>query len=104
MGAIAASGVESTTRSNYLKAYAWNKANRYAWIDDSNSNATWPGVEMTSLGNGWYKIDISKSYTKMIFNNGSGTQSGNLSIDANASSIYYEHNSGNNFSITSQRP
>ncbi len=104
MGAIESSGVESTTRSIYLKASDWNKANLYAWIDDSNSNATWPGVEMTSLGNGWYKIDISKSYTKMIFNNGSGTQSGNLSIDANASSIYYEHNSGNNFSITSQRP
>ena len=39
------------------------------------ANTTWPGANMTSVGNGWYVTNFPAATTvNMVFNNGSGTQ------------------------------
>lgn len=44
----------------------------YMWNSDSDNNNAWPGVQMTSEGDNVYSYTPSKSFSKVIFNNGSG--------------------------------
>lgn len=62
--------------------YGWDTVNVYAYYHDGSNrlvnNGSWPGEEMTELGDGMYGYvidpdwDFSTAY--IIFNNGSGTQ------------------------------
>ena len=62
----------------YLKNTAnWSTVNCYMWNSGTDANGTWPGVAMTSLGDGVYMYQASKSFASCIFNNGS-TQTGDL--------------------------
>ena len=54
----------------------WGTVYCHSWSDSSGT--TWPGTQMTNLGNGVYSIDIDSSHTGVVFNNGSGTQTGDL--------------------------
>ncbi len=54
----------------------WGTVYCHYWSDFSGS--VWPGDQMTSLGNGVYSINVDPSYTGIVFNNGNGTQTGNL--------------------------
>ena len=37
----------------------------------------------------WFYVDVDSTFDRVIFNNGSGTQTGNLTIDVSAGSVYY---------------
>ncbi len=50
----------------------------YTWNSDSDKDATWPGTQMTSEGDGVYSYTPSKTFANVIFNNGSGTQTADL--------------------------
>lgn len=52
----------------------------YMWNSDSDNNNAWPGVQMTSEGDNVYSYTPSKSFSKVIFNNGNGG-SGNQTDD-----------------------
>lgn len=56
----------------------WDTVNCYMWNGDGNDkNASWPGLKMTSVGDGIWMYTSSKNYAKCIFNNGS-TQTDDL--------------------------
>ncbi len=83
-----------TTRTVYFKNTSnWNTVNAYAWQSNNttNTNKSWPGVEMTAVDghDGWYMLEISVDYDMIIFNNGSGTQTPDISYKLG--SIYYDY-------------
>ncbi len=59
----------------------WATVNMYSWTGGSNNHA-WPGEEMTETethdGKTYYVAETP--YEMVIFNNGSGTQTGNLEV------------------------
>ncbi len=82
-----------TTRTVYFyNDQGWANVSCYAWTGTVN-NGAWPGVAMTAVQGhaGWYKIEISISFVKIIFNNGSGG-TGNQTDDIDiptGDEIYY---------------
>lgn len=65
---------------------SWAKVYAYAWGEgEANYNAPWPGVELTYVmsEDGIYKYVITNAtWNQIIFNNGSGEQTGNLALEA----------------------
>lgn len=57
---------------------SWSTVKAYCWTGGTNN--TWPGKAMTKVSGNIYKITVDSSYENIIFNNGSGTQTGNLDI------------------------
>ena len=70
----------------------WSKVNAYAWKGSGTTTlGGWPGTQMTAVDGqaGWFQIDV-KDAEKVIFNNGSGQQTGDLTV--NAAKPYYKDN------------
>ncbi|MBO4938043.1 MAG: starch-binding protein [Oscillospiraceae bacterium] len=80
-----------TTVIHFKNAENWSKVNAYVWDPFNNSSAipgyeafnTWPGAEISlnEANAGWYDLTISKDTStgfNFIFNNGSGSQTGDL--------------------------
>ncbi len=58
----------------------WSTAKIYYWSDSNTSMTTWPGESMTKVEGNIYSFTVPAEATYVIFNNGSGTQTGNLPI------------------------
>lgn len=56
----------------------WGKVNVYMWTDGQGDNQGWPGVAATNIGDGIWMLEYDKEYAKIIFNDGSGTQTSDL--------------------------
>ena len=65
----------------------WETPTAHMWQSESRAT-TWPGTEMTSLGDGWYCVDAG-NYKSIIFNNKGSSQTGNLQIPQNVSAAAY---------------
>lgn len=70
-----------------FKPSNWSNAKIYYW-NTSPANCApavaWPGVNMTSEGNGWYKYTFTScNSTNLIFNSGSGQQTADLTRNTN---------------------
>ena len=73
--------------SNYtVNFYAgnsgWDTVYVFAW-DGTDTNAKWPGVEMSTTSDGWYSANIN--YPNLIFNNGDDQQT----IDLKSQNGYF---------------
>ncbi len=69
---IAAVPVFAAGDTVYVKVSStYGHPNCYMWNDSSDQNAGWPGVKMTAEGDGVYSYTPDKSFSKVIFNNGS---------------------------------
>ncbi len=82
-----------TERTTYLVDTAnWGKASCYAWITGGSNNAEWPGLTMTEAGeyegHTVYSYDVPEGMTNVIFNNGAGTQTDDLTFTPYA---YYDN-------------
>lgn len=80
-----ASGDSSTTDpvGNYIyfkNTSNWSKVYAYYWSDSNTKMTTWPGEAMTSVGNGVYSIELPEDAQYIIFTNGSGSQTGDLTL------------------------
>lgn len=68
--------------------------------DSSHSSTTWPGTQMTALGNGYYYCDIHSSYSTLNFSDNGNTskQTADLSIEKSYSEnvSYYNGSSWTN--------
>ena len=67
----------------YTNPGNWNKVYLYAYKGTGgpgNENAAWPGVELTTKEGSNYVGKVNRDYDVIIFNNGSGTQTGNISL------------------------
>ena len=63
----------------------WGTVYCYMWSDSLGNNAEWPGVQMTKGSDGLWSYSITKDWNMIIFNNGQGTQTGDLSYQGNGS-------------------
>lgn len=61
----------------------YNEAYAYSWVNDTDSNAEWPGVAMTktSSGSDYYYVDVKSSHKNVIFSNKGETQTSDLGIN-----------------------
>ena len=76
----------------FHNAENWSKVNAYAWKGSGTTIlGDWPGTQMTAVDGqaGWFQIDV-KDAEKVIFNNGSGKQTNDLTV--NAAKPYYKDN------------
>lgn len=64
-----------------IYAYAWSSS-------DSTILGSWPGTAMTGLGDGLYYIPVRADAVNIIFNNGSGSQTGDLTIPTDGKNLY----------------
>ena len=87
--------VNNETETDTVKIYAkvsseWETVNAYAWKDgaDFYEVAKWPGTAMTSLGDGWYVISVPKDIDRIIFNNGNGVQTENITLTAGKAAAF----------------
>ncbi|MDO5124306.1 MAG: alpha-amylase family glycosyl hydrolase [Eubacteriales bacterium] len=58
----------------------WASPNCHYW-NNSGDTTEWPGLPMESLGNNLYRISVPAGYDMVIFNNGSGDQTENLTLN-----------------------
>lgn len=67
----------------YNSNNTYNEAYAYSWVNDTDSNAEWPGVAMTktSSDSDYYYVDVKSSYKNVIFSNKGETQTSDLGIN-----------------------
>ena len=77
------SGTTIVTDENifYKNTNNWSKVYAYYWSDENTQMTSWPGVEMTSLGNDIYGIEIPEDADYIIFTNGEGAQTEDITLE-----------------------
>ena len=63
----------------------WGTVYCYMWTDGSGNNGDWPGQKMTKGDDGLWSYKVTGDWEKLIFNNGSGTQTADLSYQGSGS-------------------
>lgn len=61
----------------------WSQVYVYAWSDGAGKNAAWPGEKMTKVADDIYSYTYSNDFEMVIFNNGSGSQTADLTYTGN---------------------
>ena len=86
--------VEANTddlRIYFDNSSSWSTVNAYIWNNTTVvNNGSWPGNAMAyDSASGYYYIDVDTSaFDMIIFNNGSGTQTADLTIPTNGNNLY----------------
>ena len=80
----------------YQNTNNWNTVYAYYWSSSNTQMATWPGVKMTNIGSGVWKTDVPEDAEYIIFTNGSGQQTGDLTI--NGTGKIYNNNGWSDYS------
>lgn len=68
----------------YNSNNTYNEAYAYSWVNDTDSNAEWPGVAMnklTSSDSDYYYVDVKSSHKNVIFSSKGETQTSDLGIN-----------------------
>lgn len=67
----------------YNSNNTYNEAYAYSWVNDTDSNAEWPGVAMTktSSDSAYYYVDVKSSHKNVIFSNKGKDQTSDLGIN-----------------------
>ena len=74
---------ETTKPGNYIffsNDNNWNKVYAYYWSNSNTKMTTWPGVQMTKMSGNVYKVEVPSDARYIIFNNGNGSQTSDLTI------------------------
>lgn len=80
--ALTANAADSVT-IYYRNSKNYGTVNAYYWSSATNSGPVqWPGVAMTAEGDNIYSINVPAGNNMIIFNNGSGDQTADLTIPA----------------------
>lgn len=67
----------------FVNSSKWSTVNFYSWYDDINIYTdTWPGNPMTKVEDGVYSCIVPVDIPNIIFNDGNGTQTDDLSLPA----------------------
>lgn len=80
----------------YQNTNNWNTVYAYYWSSSNTQMTTWPGVKMTNVGSGVWKTDVPEDAEYIIFTNGSGQQTGDLTI--NGTGKIYNNNGWSDYS------
>lgn len=84
----------NNTGSNYIyvKDYAsWGQVYCHSWGPDG-TGTSWPGTQMEAIGGGYFRIELPAGHTGVVFNNGNGAQTSDLTPQTG--SAYNNENSG----------
>lgn len=104
--------VKANTRRLYFRnSYKWNGTiHCYAWNDGNSKNAKYPGVQMTFLEKygtteqDVYYIDIDKSFTKVIFNNGSDNEKTvDITLEDSVNAYYVSGGGNGAYTVAKQK-
>lgn len=104
--------VKANTRRLYFRnSYKWNGTiHCYAWNDSNSKNADYPGVKMTflekygTMEQDVYYIDIDKSFTKVIFNNGSGNEKTvDITLEDSVNAYYVSGGGNGAYTVTKEK-
>lgn len=104
--------VKANTRRLYFRnSYKWNGTiHCYAWNDSGSKNAEYPGVKMTflekygTMEQDVYYIDIDKSFTKVIFNNGNDNEKTvNITLKDSVNAYYVSGGGNGAYTVTEQK-
>ena len=71
-----------TVKLHFRNSSQWDEVYAYAW-ESSTITDSWPGNKLTKGSDGFYTYEVTKSTASQlnyIFNNGSGTQTGDLKV------------------------
>ena len=82
-GSASADSSTTETVGNYIyfkNTSNWSKVYAYYWSDSNTQMVKWPGKAMTRVGNGVYSIELPEDAQYIIFTNGSGSQTGDLTL------------------------
>ena len=91
---------ETTKTVYFTNSNGWSNVYAYAWYGSSSTTlGAWPGTKMTyvetnDMKQDIYAIEVPTNSTKIIFNNGSGTQSADTTISSTANGYYPNSSSG----------
>lgn len=92
---------DNTTWSGNQASKTWDRVYAYIWNSSTNTPyAAWPGVEISRMSGSIYSYsftDTSNEYNKIIFNNGVGSQTGNLNLTNGNVYTASSSGSGNQF-------
>lgn len=84
----------------------WTKVNAHMW-DGSLAGTNWPGIALTKVSGNIWKVKTFElgQYNKIIFNNGSGKQTADLTLPLAAGShLFTLNSSGNNGTWSTYTP
>lgn len=74
-------GGESKNYVYFKNTAGWSTVKAHMWDSTSGNNTAWPGTEMEQIGtSNIYRIDVGDRKS-IIFHNGAGTQTGNLTVE-----------------------
>lgn len=101
----------NTRRLYFTNSYKWNGTIYcYAWNDGNSKNANYPGVKMTFLEKSGtmeqdvYYIDIDKSFTKVIFSNGSNNEKTvDITLEDSVNAYYVSGGGNGAYTVTKQK-
>lgn len=65
----------------------WSSVNVHYW-NNNGETTTWPGIQMTLVSGNIYKYEVPNGMTGIIFNNGNGTKTGDLTMPTQQNMIY----------------
>lgn len=75
----------------YMNTGGWGNVYAYTWTSSTKYSGAWPGTAMSKLSNvkqNVYKITVDGDAANIIFNNGNGSQTGNITIPSSSNMIY----------------
>ena len=58
----------------------WSTVKAYYWSDSNTKMTSWPGKAMKNEGNGVYSIELPKDAQYIIFTNGNGAQTSDITL------------------------
>ena len=102
---VAPSATPITGNVIYVKNEAgWSNVNCYMWNNGNDTNGSWPGTKMTYVGDNVWAYKMSTNYKNVIFNNGSGTQTGDMTSPGSGYIFNNKTNSWSKYSTGSVTP
>ena len=73
----------TTATGNYIyykNSNNWSTPTAYYWSDENAAMTVWPGVAMTSVGNGVYRVEVPAGTKYIIFSDNGSNQTSDLTI------------------------
>ncbi|GAA3522638.1 hypothetical protein GCM10022393_41560 [Aquimarina addita] len=68
----------TTTERTDFAVFAKNFTTTYTWQNNQATSGQWPGINMESIGNNWYKAMVPGDCTNIIFSNNGNGQTADL--------------------------
>lgn len=81
----------------YKNSNGWSTVKAYYWSDSNTTMTTWPGAATENIGNNVYRVEVPSEATYIIFNDGGGNKTGDLSISGY--NMIYENGSWHDYNV-----